>query len=126
MASIPLLTQLLDNLVQNALHYSPIGTPVEVRVVDANGFVEIGVCDQGVGISPDEQHRVFEPFYRASAAQQLGVIGSGLGLPVARRIARALGGRLEYRSNPTAGCTFLLALPTYRDEQTAVPAPAGT
>ena len=83
----PLLGQLLDNLIENACKYSQPGTPIVVRVWREPGVVALAVEDRGCGIPPEDLPRVFEPFYRAESARQLGHAGVGLGLAVARRIA---------------------------------------
>jgi signal transduction histidine kinase len=100
--------QIVVNLVSNAIRHGPANRPVEVRVECADGEVRVSVRDHGAGISPELQARVFEPFERLNPD---GAGGSGLGLPVARRLAELLGGRLELESTPGSGATFMLALP---------------
>lgn len=112
MATIPLLNQLLANLVSNALKYSEAGTPVVLQTHLEHGSIVLTVEDQGMGIASDDLARVFEPFYRASAARQAGVAGVGLGLAISARIASALGGSLECNSTPGQGSTFGLILPS--------------
>ncbi|QEH33366.1 Sensor kinase CusS [Aquisphaera giovannonii] len=107
-----LLGQLLDNLLENAFKYSPPGSPVAVRCWSEPGVVVLGVEDRGPGLSPAELARVFDPFYRTDQARREGRPGVGLGLPVARRIAAALGGSLAATSGPGPGCLFTLRLPT--------------
>ncbi len=106
-----LLGQLLDNLLDNALKYSPAGTPVLVSAAQEGGAVTLAVEDAGGGIPPDELPHVFEPFYRSPVARQRGLAGAGLGLAVARRIATALGGSLRAASEPGRGSRFTLQLP---------------
>jgi heavy metal sensor kinase len=110
LASAPLLTQLLDNLVGNAFKYSQLGTPVEIAAERTGDKVTIRVRDQGIGISPDEQRAIFEPFYRSESARRAGVAGTGLGLSVAARIATALGGQLAATSQPARGSTFTFTI----------------
>ena len=107
----PLLGQLLDNLLENAAKYSEPGTPIVVRVRFGPDAATLAVEDRGDGIPPDDLPRVFEPFYRAEAARRLGRAGVGLGLPVARRIAEALGGSVVAESEPGRGSRFLVRLP---------------
>jgi signal transduction histidine kinase len=114
LASVPLLTQLLDNLIQNAVYYSPAGTPVLVKAEAVAETVKLAVVDQGMGIPEHERSAIFEPFVRTSRARQSGVEGTGLGLAVAQRIAHAMGGKLECHSGTDngKGTVFLLSLPS--------------
>jgi signal transduction histidine kinase len=103
------LKQVLMNLVENAVKYSPAGGEVGVNTWSDNGQVIVAVEDQGPGI-PREQHGlIFEKFGRANVGG--GKPGSGLGLFIARSIAEAHGGRLDVRSAPGRGATFTLELP---------------
>jgi len=103
------LRQVLSNLIDNAVKYSPEGELVEVRATAVNGRVVVDVTDHGRGISPADQELVFEKFGRigSTAAKP----GSGLGLYIARAIAEAHGGKLELTSAPGMGATFTLTLP---------------
>ena len=103
------LRQVLANLVENAVKYSPSGGTVEVRTTAVNGRVIVGVRDQGSGIAAEDQSLIFEKFGRARSGKTLP--GTGLGLFIARSIAEAHGGTLEVRSAPGEGATFTLALP---------------
>jgi heavy metal sensor kinase len=107
----PLLGQLLNNLLDNACKYSEPGTPITLRLRQENGKVLLAVQDLGRGIAPDDQARVFEPFFRSAQARSRGDPGVGLGLAVARRIATALGGTLTLQSQPGYGSEFTLHLP---------------
>jgi heavy metal sensor kinase len=111
----PLLGQLLDNLLDNAAKYSAPGTPIEVRAWRAGHHVALAVRDWGMGLSPEDQAHLFEPFYRSAEARRRGHPGVGLGLAVARRIAAAFGGTIEVRSEPGRGSTFTVRLPITRD-----------
>jgi signal transduction histidine kinase len=113
----PLLGQLLDNLIENACKYSEPGTPIVIRTWSEPGMVALAVEDRGCGISPEDIPRVFEPFYRAESARQLGLAGVGLGLAVARRIALTHGGTITAESTPGTGSRFVVRLP-----QAAAPA----
>jgi len=101
------LRQALDNLVANAVAYSPPGEGVVVTVFEKGGSVLLAISDHGVGIPEAEQDRIFEPGVRLDTERS----GLGLGLPVARAIAEAHGGTLTVRSAPGEGATFTLALP---------------
>jgi signal transduction histidine kinase len=108
-----LLRQVLVNLVENALKYSLVGGHVDVRLREARGRVRIEVEDEGLGIPPAEQERIFEKFYRLDAAMTRGVGGSGLGLFISREIVTRMGGSLSVRSVEGAGSTFTVTLPRY-------------
>lgn len=100
--------QIVVNLLSNAVRHSSPGESVVVRVERTSGEVWIHVVDRGPGVPPEAQAAIFEPFVRVGPQ---GGLGSGLGLPVSRRLAEALGGRLTVASAPGAGATFTLALP---------------
>ena len=106
-----LLRQVLVNLVENALKYSPDGGRVGVRVADDSDRVRIEVRDQGLGIPPSEQQRVFEKFYRLDPEMARGIGGSGLGLYISRKIVEQMDGSLSVRSAPGVGSTFTVVLP---------------
>ena len=108
------LKQVLVNLVENAIKYSPNGGRIEVRVADAPNRLRIDVADQGLGIPPSEQSRIFEKFYRLDAEMTRGVGGSGLGLYISREIVEQMGGRLSVSSRRGAGSTFTVTLPRTR------------
>jgi heavy metal sensor kinase len=109
--SPPLLTQLLDNLVGNAFKYSQPNSSVEITAQRTGEHVTIAVKDHGIGIAPEHQNAIFEPFFRAEEVRRAGIVGTGLGLSVAARIAAALGGQLTCVSVPGRGSTFTLTLP---------------
>jgi signal transduction histidine kinase len=104
------LSQILRNLVSNALKFTPGG---EVRVSVASGpndTVVFSVRDTGVGIAPEDQERIFEEFVQVEGPHQQGVKGTGLGLPLSRRLAELLGGSLTVDSQPGQGSTFHAAV----------------
>jgi signal transduction histidine kinase len=103
------LRQVLANLVENAVKYSPSGEPVEVSAMALNGNVVVKVRDRGPGIASEDQSLIFEKFGRARSGKALP--GTGLGLFIARSIAEAHGGTLDVRSTPRQGATFTLMLP---------------
>jgi signal transduction histidine kinase len=106
-----LLVTALSNLIDNAVAYSPPGSPVSISTRLANGFVEIAVTDQGRGIEPEYQNRVFERFFRVDQALSRSTGGTGLGLAIVKRVAVNHGGDVELRSKPHAGSTFTLRIP---------------
>ena len=105
------LKQVLVNLVENAIKYSPGGGSVEVRISDDEDRIRVDVRDEGLGIPPSEQPRIFEKFYRLDAEMTRGVGGSGLGLYISREIVEQMGGSLSVHSTLGAGSTFTLTLP---------------
>jgi signal transduction histidine kinase len=104
------LRQVLVNLIDNAVKYSPPGDEVQVEAASSNGRVVIEVRDRGPGISPEHQRVIFEKFGRVQVGEAAKP-GTGLGLFIARSIAEAHGGSLEVRSAPERGATFRLSLP---------------
>ncbi len=109
------LSQCLQNLITNALKYAGQGRWISIRAA-ADGSrdpreVRISVQDRGKGIDRSELHRIFEPFYRSPAAVDGQIHGTGLGLPIAKRLAEAMGGRLSVTSELGIGSTFTLHLP---------------
>jgi signal transduction histidine kinase len=109
--SQPLLSRLIDNLVGNALKYSPHGTPVVLKLSRNGEVADLSVIDEGPGIPADEVSSIFDPFVRARSARSSGVEGTGLGLSIAARIAEAIHGTLRCKSQPGQGATFTLSLP---------------
>jgi two-component system sensor histidine kinase KdpD len=103
----------IKQLLDNALKYSAPGTPVTVQVREANGTMTVDITDQGKGIPPLEQARVFERFYRSPSVKKQ-VPGSGLGLSIAHGIARAHNGDLTVTSRP-GETTFRLTLPAEQE-----------
>ena len=104
------LRQVLSNLIDNAIKYSPEGEEVVVRALRDDGRVQISVADRGPGIPSDQQRLIFEKFGRADVPGG-SKPGTGLGLFIARSIAEAHGGTLEVESRTEAGATFTLTLP---------------
>lgn len=106
-----MLAQVVGNLIDNACKYSDPGTPVVVSVAVAGGVAILAVEDAGHGIEPAEVGRIFEPFFRSTEARRRGVGGLGLGLSVAARIVRSLGGHIEVKSELCLGSRFTVRLP---------------
>jgi signal transduction histidine kinase len=104
------IRQVLTNLIDNAIKYSPEGGEVEVRAYPENGRVRVDVRDHGPGIAKDDQRLIFEKFGRVTGGGTARP-GTGLGLFIARSIAEAHGGALDVSSAPDQGATFTLELP---------------
>jgi signal transduction histidine kinase len=100
--------QILVNLIGNALRYSPRGGTVRLRVERDAGQVVAVVADEGKGIAPEDQPRIFAKFVRVDPREPG---GSGLGLYISRRLARAMGGDISVDSTPGEGARFVLSLP---------------
>lgn len=105
------ITQVLRNLVDNAVKYSPDGGLVVVRGVARPMEVEISVADQGVGIAPEHLNRLFEKFFRVKSGLGRHVVGTGLGLPIARAIVETHGGRIWAESAVGQGTTLFFTIP---------------
>jgi PAS domain S-box-containing protein len=108
------LRQVLVNLVDNAVKYSPEGGRVGLRVSTENGSCQIEVADEGLGIPPDQRERIFEKFYRLDPQQTQGVGGSGLGLYICRELVERMNGSLNVDSEPGKGSRFTVELPLRR------------
>jgi signal transduction histidine kinase len=105
------LAQLLDNLVSNAIKFTPSGGRVSVRLRAASDTVRLEVSDTGIGMSAAERERLFERFYRAQSALERQIQGTGLGLYISRAIVDAHGGRIGVESEPGKGTCFVIDLP---------------
>lgn len=112
------LGQVLDNLLENADHAAPPGTPITVSAGRGpEGAVTVHVRDRGPGIPPDLRERVFDRFVRGPAEEAGGHPGMGLGLPIARGLVQAQGGTLRVDDGGAPGCTMVLTLPASTAEE---------
>ncbi|ALE04575.1 histidine kinase (plasmid) [Arthrobacter sp. ERGS1:01] len=107
----PQLVTALRNLIDNAVRYSPENTQVGIGLSVGNGVVSVSVSDQGDGMSPEDQDRVFERFYRVDAARSRHTGGTGLGLSIVKHIVGNHGGEVTLWSAPKTGSTFTVRLP---------------
>jgi signal transduction histidine kinase len=105
------IAQVLRNLVDNAVKYSPAGGLVVVRGEVEGGEVVISVADQGVGIAPEDLNRLFERFFRVKSGLGRHIVGSGLGLPISHAIVESHGGRIWAESKLGMGTTLYFTLP---------------
>lgn len=122
----PRIEQVLDNLAENALKYTPNGDPPEIHVTEANGVANVSVVDHGIGIPEAEHGRIFERFFRASNAQGITDTGLGLGLFICRRIIEEHGGEIRFAPTPGGGTTFSFTLPLIAPADSSVaPTPVG-
>jgi signal transduction histidine kinase len=106
------LAQVVDNLLSNALKFTPPGGSVAVSVTTMDDTVLIEVADTGFGISSDEQERLFTRFFRTDAAMKRAIQGTGLGLSIVKAIVEGHGGTISVESAEGEGATFRVALPT--------------
>lgn len=105
------IAQALDNLVSNAIKYSPDGGAVTVTASSNDRWVELQVQDTGMGISEEESARIFTRFFRTQAARKAEIPGVGLGLSITKTIVERHGGKISCASTPGAGTTFTVTLP---------------
>jgi two-component system sensor histidine kinase KdpD len=106
-----LTRQVLRNLLENAVKFSPRGGQVEVSAELSDGRVVVSVLDRGSGIPSEDMDRVFEPFYRSDESVRAGTQGAGLGLAVCRRLVEMQGGRIWAESREGGGAAFRFTLP---------------
>ena len=105
------LTDAIENLIDNAIKYSPSGTKIAVSCTSTDHQACVEVRDQGVGISNDELPRIFDKFYRGRRGDMSNVHGTGLGLALVKATVEAHGGEVEVMSDPGRGSCFRLRLP---------------
>lgn len=110
-----MVRQVLTNLLENAVKYSPEGGAVHISLERQEGRVLFGVRDEGLGIPLHEQKRIFEKFYRLDPDLTRGVGGTGLGLYICRELVRRMGGRIWVASREDEGSTFFFELPIAED-----------
>ena len=119
------LMQVFVNLLSNAVKYSPDGG--EIRVAGrktGDGFVRIQVTDEGLGISPENQEKLFSTFYRVESPEMNGIKGTGLGLSIVKSLVEMMGGSVNVQSEVGAGSTFGLTLPVWSAEPAELGLPA--
>jgi signal transduction histidine kinase len=113
------LARVIDNMVDNAVKYTPEDGSVAVSMVVDDDEVSVDVTDTGIGISAADQAHVFSAFHRSTNPNALSVPGTGLGLPIAQRIAESHGGTLELTSELGKGSTFRFTLPLRSPRESA-------
>ncbi|MBL8130665.1 MAG: hybrid sensor histidine kinase/response regulator [Anaerolineae bacterium] len=110
-ADVEGVTSILEQLLANAIAYTPAPGAVRMRAYRAAGWVVLEVEDTGIGIAPADRERIFERFFRGENARQVSQGNSGLGLSIARRLVELQGGRIEVDSRLSMGSTFRVILP---------------
>jgi signal transduction histidine kinase len=118
------LRQVLSNLLDNAIKYSPGGGAVSVQVAGGEGSVRFSVSDDGIGMPSAELRRIFEKFYRLDPDMTRGIGGTGLGLYISRELVRRMAGTISVESTLGEGSTFVVELPVAQLPALAVPAHA--
>ncbi|PRB42652.1 two-component sensor histidine kinase [Arthrobacter sp. MYb23] len=106
------IAQVLDNLVSNAIKYSPDGGDVEVAAWEDQDFIFCRVTDTGMGMNEEEQGEAFTKFFRAGGVRKSAIPGVGLGLPISKAIVEAHGGTITLESEPGRGTTFTVKMPS--------------
>jgi signal transduction histidine kinase len=109
-------SQILDNLISNALKYSPPNTTIHVHTLPESDYILVQVRDEGPGISEADQKKLFQKFTRLSARPTGGESSTGLGLAIVKRLAEAMSGTIQCHSVPGTGATFMLRLPVWPKE----------
>ena len=109
------LRQLLLNLTENAVKYTPAGGTITLGLRNRDGWVQMFVEDTGIGIDEESQKNIFSRFYRVDKARSRDQGGTGLGLSIVKWIAEAHQGTIEFESTPGQGSTFTLHVPEYRE-----------
>jgi signal transduction histidine kinase len=115
------LEQVLQNLIGNAIKYSPAGGLVSVRVERRSEWAYVDVTDQGIGIPQEAVAKLFERFYRASNVDGRGIGGMGIGLYVVKEIVTLHGGKIAVTSQEGEGSTFTICLPLVRGQPAHIP-----
>lgn len=111
------LQTIVDNLVSNALKYSPAGSLVEVKLAQGRTQIQLEVCDTGPGIAPEDRTRIFDPFYQGKGQPTGPIKGTGLGLSIAKEGVLAHGGKIELVNDGKKGAHFRVILPLKVTEQ---------
>jgi len=109
-----LIVHVISNLLDNALKYSPAGSPLDIQAQIVGSEIQIEVRDHGIGIPEDDLERVFDKFYRVQRPEQ--VTGTGLGLAICKGIVEAHDGRIWAKNRPEGGAVFTIALPIEADQ----------
>jgi two-component system phosphate regulon sensor histidine kinase PhoR len=111
LADMQALDQVLSNLVENAVKYTPVGGTVVIRSVAFEGAIRIEIEDDGVGVAPEHRDRLFERFYRVDPGRSRQMGGTGLGLAIVKHLVGAMGGLVGMRPSPEQGSIFWVELP---------------
>jgi K+-sensing histidine kinase KdpD len=111
-----LLQLLINNLLENAIKYSPKEKPVECSLQQKNGTIELHVIDQGTGIRDEEKKKIFKKFYRVGTEATRRTQGTGLGLYLCRKIAEDHDGNIAVKDNQPQGSDFIVSFPSLKKD----------
>ena len=110
------MNSILTNLISNAVRYTPSGGTIDISCTANSEEVSISVRDSGIGISPEDQVRIFDKFFRSSGAKRMESAGLGMGLAITSRLVKAQSGKIEVWSHQNQGSTFTVRFPAYGKE----------
>ncbi len=108
--------QVVANLINNSIKYTPKGGKIEVEIIPGDNFIQTNIKDTGIGISEDEQKKIFQRFYRVDKSRSREYEGSGLGLAIVKEIVNAHKGRIWVESEEGVGTTFSFTIPKFKYE----------
>jgi signal transduction histidine kinase len=112
------LERVFDNLIGNAVKFSPDGGAITVRLSNEGEMVRVDVLDEGIGITQEEQPKIFERFYQVDGSSKRRFSGTGLGLAIVKEIVEAHRGTISVTSQLGVGSKFSFAIPVARETQT--------
>jgi signal transduction histidine kinase len=114
------LTQVVINLLSNAIEYSPEGSEVLASIAQNDGVVEFSVTDKGIGVSVDDREKIFDKFYRSGKAKEVSKNGTGLGLPLAKSLVESWGGNIRVESVENKGSVFRFTIPITSEDTAGI------
>lgn len=115
------IEEIFNNLLSNAINYSPDGGEVTVTARNQGAYMEISVRDTGVGIDPEELPKIFDKFYRVKHPRTRQIMGTGLGLAIVKGVVEAHQGTIDVQSTPEKGTTFRILLPVISEQSNTRP-----
>jgi len=117
------LQQVLINLLSNAVKYSPAGGKVSLTVETTDAMMRVGVRDQGLGMSIEDQSKLFTSFYRVQSEATKNIQGTGMGLYIVKSLVEMMGGAVDVQSASGIGSTFSFTVPLWREQSTEAAEP---
>jgi signal transduction histidine kinase len=119
------IKQVIDNLLSNAMKFTPSGGTIRLVADDMGDFVLVSVADSGVGVAKENHEKIFEKFFQVDSSLTRQVGGTGLGLAISKSIIEMHGGRIWVESEVNQGATFRFLLPRLREKRQELPVPEG-